>query len=175
MELADTCRVRHFPQSDDLRTTLWKNLPVMARALGKQRFKRMYLQTFMDMIVDNLDEKNHASQLSVHAAGQCAEELSNLVGPGIFRGRLEEDWQREILDNAMKERREMCNSRMTPSEGFSPFGPAEASLAVVNGRPKSRPVENKSSPSNIHTSMDSKSTFGCLQLQVPGSGMVDSL
>jgi len=175
-ELAETCRVRHFPQSDDLRTTLWKNLPVMARALGKQRFKRIYLQTFMDMMVDNLDEKNHASQLSVHAAGQCAEELSNLVGPGIFRGRLEEDWQREILDNAMKERRQQMSMRqMTPSEGFSPFGPAEASLAAVNGRPKSRTYKSKSSPSNSHPSVDCTSTDGSLQLQVPGSGMIDSL
>ena len=125
-ELVDACRVKHFPQSDDLRTTLWKNLPTIAQALGKQRFKRLYMQLFLDMLIENLDEKNHASQLSVHAAGQCAEELSNLVGKGIFRGRFEEPWQRDILDRAMRER---SQTGMITHEGFSPFGPAEATLA----------------------------------------------
>ena len=127
-ELADNCRLKHYPQSDDLRATLWKQLPIMAQALGKQRFKRNYLQTFLEIMIDNMDEKSHASQLSVHAAGQCAEELANLVGRGIFRGRLEEDWQREIFDKAMDERSRMVKTM--PAEGFSPFGPAEAMLAV---------------------------------------------
>ncbi len=127
-ELSETCRVKHFPQSDDLRTTLWKQLPIIATAIGKQRFKRNYLQTFLDLLIDNLDEKSHASQLSVHAAGQCAEEISNLVGRSIFRGRLEEDWQREMFDSVMEERSHMVKT--TPAQGFSPFGPAEATLAI---------------------------------------------
>lgn len=127
-ELVDSCRVKHFPQSDDLRTTLWKQLPIIGKALGKQRFKRIYLQMFLDMLSDNLDSKSHASQLSVHAAGQCAEELANLVGHGIFRGRLEEDWQKDNFDRVMEDRRHMARS--TLPEGFSPFGPAEAMLAV---------------------------------------------
>ena len=82
---------------------------------------------FIDILVDNLDEKSHASQLSVHAAGQCAEELANLVGHGIFRGRLEEDWQRENFDKVMEERRNVAKAN--PPQAFSPFGPAEAKLA----------------------------------------------
>ena len=35
---------------------------------------------FLKILIDNLDEKSHATQLSVHEAGQCAEELTNLVG-----------------------------------------------------------------------------------------------
>lgn len=127
-ELVDTCRVKHFPQSDDLRTTLWKQLPLIANALGKQRFKRVYLQMFLDMLVDNLDERSNASQLSVHAAAQCAEELANLVGISIFKGRLEEDWQRDIFDATMEKRRGMARTML--SEEFSPYGPAEAMLAL---------------------------------------------
>lgn len=127
-ELVDTCRVKHFPQSDDLRTTLWKQLPLIAKALGKQRFKRSYLHMFLDMLIDNLDEKTNASQLSVHAAGQCAEELANLVGMSILRGRLEDGWQRDIFDAVIEKRRGMAKTM--PSEGFSPFGPAEAMLAM---------------------------------------------
>jgi hypothetical protein len=83
---------------------------------------------FLDVLIDNLDEKSNASQLSVHAAGQCAEELANLVGMSILRGRLEDDWQRDILDAVIEKRR--CMARTMPSEGFSPFGPAEAMLAM---------------------------------------------
>jgi HEAT repeat len=126
-ELADVCRVRHFPQGDDLRTTLWRNLPLMARALGKDRFKRHYMELFMDLLFYNLDTSSRgggsaASQLSYHAAGQCAEELSMLVGPGIFRGRLEEDCQREILDQVLRERQ--CMPRGPADDAaFSPYGP----------------------------------------------------
>jgi len=151
-ELVDSCRVKHFAKSDDLRTTLWKQLPIIANALGKQRFKRNYLQMFLEMLIDNLDAKSNATQLSVHAAGQCAEELSNLVGSGIFRGRLEEDWQRDILDRAMEERRHM--TRAMPAEGFSPFGPAEAILAMPKAGEHHRPQ---------------------MQDPVPGIGTVDAL
>ena len=185
-ELADSCRVKHFPQSDDLRSTLWKNLPIIANALGKQRFKRTYLHLFMEMMIDNLDEKTHASQLSVHAAGQCAEELSSLVGRGVFRGRLEEEWQRDILDRVMEERRNM--TRKMPAEGFSPFGPAEATLAVGGaGAGRSSPSTGTygsrnhgvgvSGSDGASYSSGSPSNYSTrkLQLPVPGSGMVDAL
>lgn len=119
-ELADVCRVQHFPQSDDMRATLWKNVPVIAQALGKQRFKSRYLDIFMELLFSNLESRS-ASQLSQHAAGQCAEELASLVGAGIFRGRLE-DYQRDCFDRVMRERQMMPKG---PGAGdvFSPFGP----------------------------------------------------
>jgi len=173
-ELVEACRVKHFPQSDELRTTLWKQLPVIANALGKQRFKRIYLQMFMDMIIDNLDEKSHATQLSVHAAGQCAEELSSLVGQGIFRGRLEEEWQRDILDRVMEERRHMA--RLGPTEGFSPFGPAEATLVVGPGGSRPVPSASPFPPRASVSPMGAKSgAYEKLQLPVPGAGMEDAL
>jgi len=119
-DLADVCRVQHFPQSDDLRTTLWRNLPGMAMALGKQRFKSKYLEIFMELLFTNLESRT-ASALSKHAAGQCAEELANLVGVAIFRARLD-DYQRETYDQTMRERQMMPKG---PGAGdvFSPFGP----------------------------------------------------
>jgi hypothetical protein len=117
-ELADVLRVKHFPQVDDLRTTLWRQLPSIASSLGKQRFKRTYLHLFMDLLMQNLEEQT-ASALSRHAAGQCAEELATLVGPSIFRGRLE-DYQQLVFDQVIKERKMAPKG---PSDDFSPFGP----------------------------------------------------
>ena len=133
-ELADVCRVKHFPQGDDLRTTLWKQLPFIAKSLGKQRFKRHYLQSFMDLLMMNMENRHDAlSQLSVHAAGQCADELSSLVGLGIFRGRMEEDWQRNVFDQVMEERRRMALAEGPGPEPFSPFGPSGAMVRNDNG------------------------------------------
>ena len=120
-ELADVCRVQHFPQGDDLRATLWRQLPGMAHALGKQRFKRMYLTIFTDLLISNM-ERSTASALSKHAAGQCAEELAQLVGYSIFRGRLD-DYQQEIFDNAMRDRQHNAPKGPMDGGGFSPFGP----------------------------------------------------
>lgn len=117
-EVADVCRVRHFPQADDLRATLWRQVPVIAHALGKQRFKKVYLEVFMDLLFSSLESRS-SSQLSQHAAGQCAEELAEIVGPAIFRARLE-DYQRDIFDRAMRERQLLPKG---PPDAFSPFGP----------------------------------------------------
>lgn len=132
-ELVDTCRLKHFPQSDDLRTTLWKQVPLIAKALGKQRFKRSYLHLFLDLLMNTMENRSNSSQLSVHAAGQCAEELAALVGVGIFRGRLEEDWQRDLFDRTMEERSHMAPTG--PPETFSPFGPMGAELSATGVAP----------------------------------------
>ena len=128
-ELADVCRVRHFPQSDELRSTLWKCLPVMAVALGQQRFKNRYLDIFMDLLFSNL-ESSSASQLSHHAAGQCAEELASLIGVNMFRARLE-DHQRRIFDQVVQERQMMPKGPAGGSDIFSPFGPPGLFVNVV--------------------------------------------
>jgi len=138
-EMADVCRVKHFPRSDDLRTTLWKNLPPLARALGKTRFKRNYLQVFLNLLMENLDERRETSQLSIHAAGQCADELSVLVGVGIFRGRLEEDWQRDAFDRVMLQRRnardvEDESTKCPINDGFSPYGPSGNYISPASKR-----------------------------------------
>jgi hypothetical protein len=121
-ELADVCRVRHFPQSDDLRSTLWKCLPVIAAALGKQRFKNQYLDIFLDLLMRNL-ESSSASPLSIHAAGQCAEELADLIGRNMFRARLE-DHHRRIFDQIVQERQMVPRGITGGNDIFSPFAPS---------------------------------------------------
>lgn len=131
-ELADVGRLSHYPQSDDLRTTLWRQLPVIAEALGKRRFKGLYLDLFIDSLAKNLDDRyGGASQLSIHAAGQCAEEIANLIGVGIFRGRLEATGRGEdAFDRVMEERRRESNMTTMSRGNFagrevfhSPFAP----------------------------------------------------
>lgn len=127
-EVADTCRASHFPQSDELRATLWRQLPGMMNAVGKLRCKRLYLEVFLDLLMRNLESRT-ASAISKHAASACAYELSTLVGPNIFRGRLYDDYQKEILDRALRER-EIEEGNVSPmmqqqeqQTQFSPFEP----------------------------------------------------
>mmetsp|Transcript_2359 Transcript_2359/g.2511 ORF Transcript_2359/g.2511 Transcript_2359/m.2511 type:complete len:163 (+) Transcript_2359:385-873(+) len=116
-ELMDVCRVNHFPQGNDLRTTLFKNLVGMAHGLGKKRFKRHYLELVTELLFATLevehgrhssnfrtDDARDGNQLAVHAAEQCCEELSELVGGMIFRGRLD-DGQQEMYDSVLQKRR----------------------------------------------------------------------
>jgi hypothetical protein len=126
-EVADVCRVSHFPQGEDLRTTLWRQLPSMMHAVGKQRTKRLYLEVFLDQLMRNLEART-ASAMSKHAAATCAHELSVLVGPSIFRGRLYDDYQRELLDRVLRERKmeEQNMAAMIAHQQktqFSPFEP----------------------------------------------------
>eukprot|EP00934_Nitzschia_sp_Nitz4_P001880 Nitzschia sp. Nitz4//scaffold7_size249615//34946//37261//NITZ4_001144-RA/size249615-processed-gene-0.176-mRNA-1//-1//CDS//3329558343//1880//frame0 len=126
-QVADVCRVSHFPQSDDLRATLWRQLPSMMQAVGKMRCKRLYLEVFMDLLLRNI-ESRVATAISKHAAVSCAYELGVLVGPNIFRGRIYDDYQREILDQALRER-QIEEQNMAPllkqqqQTQFSPFEP----------------------------------------------------
>jgi hypothetical protein len=166
-ELADVCRVKHFPHSDDLRTTLWKQLPFMAKAIGKQRFKRHYLQLFMELMGTNMENRHDtASKLSVHAAGQCAEELATLVGVGIFRGRFEEDWQREIFDQTMRERKTMAFNEGPGPSPFSPFGPGGGMIASTRS-------ETKTEINDI--SQDTEWARTTQKLHAPGNTQFESL
>ena len=126
-QVADICRVSHFPQGDDLRATLWRQLPSMMQSIGKQRCKKLYLEIILDLLMRNL-ESSTASAISKHAAASCAHELSELVGPSIFRGRIYDDYQKEVLDKALRERQiEEQNMgallRQQQQKQFSPFEP----------------------------------------------------
>lgn len=143
-EVSDVCRVSHFPQGDDLRTTLWRQLPSMMEAIGKQRTKRLYLEVFLDQLMRNLEART-ASAMSKHAAATCAHELSVLVGPSIFRGRLYDDYQKELLDKVLRERKmeeQNMASIIAQQQGtqFSPFEPPGLLDNLDN------PFSNKLSP-----------------------------
>jgi hypothetical protein len=99
----------------------------MMEAVGKQRCKRLYLEVFMDLLMPNLESRS-ASAISKHAAATCAHELSAFVGPAIFRGRIYDDYQKETLDRALRERQleeEKMSPMMARQQGtqFSPFEP----------------------------------------------------
>lgn len=122
-KVADVCRVSHFPQADDLRATLWRNLPGMMEAVGKQRCKQLYLDIFLDALMRNIESRS-ASAISIHAAGTCAYELSQLIGPNIFRGRVYDEFQREALDKVLRERQlEEQGQPVSQGTQFSPFEP----------------------------------------------------
>ncbi len=170
-ELADVCRVKHFPQSDDLRTTLWKQLPLMAKALGKHRFKRHYLQMFMDLMIKNMENRsNTSSQLSVHAAGQSAEELSSFVGIGVFRGRFEEDWQRDVFDRTIQERKMKAAKAGPGPEPFSPFGPLGG---MIRDETKSEVQSN--SNAMIHDSEEWPPVIEKRHHIIPGNAQFETL
>lgn len=163
-QVADVCRVSHFPQSDDLRATLWRQLPAMMYAVGKQRCKRLYLELFMDLMMRNLESRT-ASAISKHAAASCAYELSAFIGPNIFRGRIYDDYQREAFDRAMMER-QIEEQQMSPmmqqmqhQTQFSPFEPPGLLDNLDN------PFSNKMTPGlppdmlNQHPGIGNSSAF----------------
>ncbi|ESO94206.1 hypothetical protein LOTGIDRAFT_232463 [Lottia gigantea] len=76
----------HYPQHVVLLETLCKQLPGIARGLGKRLFK-MYIEMFLDSIFYSLKCDNI---LTSNAAIQCLLELNELIGPAIFRGRIEQ-------------------------------------------------------------------------------------
>ena len=100
-DLIDVCRVRHFPHAEDMRATLWRQVPEMATAVGKMRWKRYYLDTpgFLDLLISTLEDRSgETSQLALHASGQCTVHLAAFVGKGILIGRVWDDRQREVLE-----------------------------------------------------------------------------
>ena len=94
--------------------------------------KRLYLEIFMDLLMRNL-ESDTSSAISKHAASACAYELSQLVGPSNFLGRIMDDRQRQIATKVLREREEeehIRNSGSMPHfhpqmQAHSPFSPFE--------------------------------------------------
>ncbi|RQM20684.1 hypothetical protein B5M09_004947 [Aphanomyces astaci] len=83
--LVDASILRHFPQTSILQETLWKQLPVIGASLGKQVFKR-HIELFFDPLALTLQGTH---RLAKFAAVECTKQLSQLIGPSIFRGRLD--------------------------------------------------------------------------------------
>ena len=135
--MMNVCRVSHFPQGNDLRMTLWRCWPCIAQSLGKRRFKQMYLEIILDPLLQNAQ---HGSPLSIHAAEQCIVELSNFVGLSIFRHRLPEESQRRFVDELLlREQQHNSHTRYEPMDMFSPFGPPPTPNPVVSPSPPKNP------------------------------------
>lgn len=93
--VVDLSILRHFPQTSILQETVWKQIPKMAQALGKNVFKR-HLEQILDPLVFTLNGNN---RLAKFAAVQCVQQLNQLIGPVIFQGRIQHhpDWRDAIL------------------------------------------------------------------------------
>ncbi|KAK6182480.1 hypothetical protein SNE40_010161 [Patella caerulea] len=74
-----------YTQHVSLLETFCKQLPCIAKGLGKRPFK-MYLEMFLDSLFQSLRSDNI---LTANAANECLNQLSNFIGPSIFRGRVE--------------------------------------------------------------------------------------
>ncbi|KAG7667191.1 hypothetical protein NADE_003012 [Nannochloris sp. 'desiccata'] len=85
--LAEAARLTHFNHCLNLQETLWRNLPEIAKGIGKKSFKP-YLEEFLQPVFQGL---RCGHRLCEAAAGQCIGKLRDLIGPGIFEGRLDDD------------------------------------------------------------------------------------
>jgi len=85
--LAEVSRLTHFSHCLNLQETVWKVLPVVASRVGKKAFKP-YLEEFLEPMFRGLASGH---RLCEAAAGRCIGEIRDLIGPGIFEGRLSDD------------------------------------------------------------------------------------
>eukprot|EP00050_Salpingoeca_kvevrii_P013114 m.26834 g.26834 ORF g.26834 m.26834 type:complete len:692 (-) comp4672_c0_seq1:180-2255(-) len=83
--LAEATQLRHFKHHLYYLETTWKQLPAIARGVGKRFFKQ-HLELFFDSMLYSLKGSHHLSQT---AAEGCVQQLSKFLGPSIFQGRVE--------------------------------------------------------------------------------------
>lgn len=84
--LADAALKRHYTHHMIMTETICKQLPVIAKGVGKRAFK-MHLEAFIEPMFYGLTCKN---ALASSAASQCWILLSQFLGPNILRGRVEQ-------------------------------------------------------------------------------------
>jgi ferredoxin len=90
--VAAAARLTHFSHCLTLQENIWKQLPAVADALGKRAFKP-HLQEFLEPMFRGL---TCGHRLCEAAAGRCIGALRDLIGPGIFAGRLTEEQARAM-------------------------------------------------------------------------------
>ncbi|KAK7103966.1 uncharacterized protein [Littorina saxatilis] len=84
--LGKACNKRHYTHHINFLETVCKQLPNLAKGLGKRQFKT-HLELFLEPIFYSLESDN---ALTSAAARQCLTELSHFLGDGIMRGRVEQ-------------------------------------------------------------------------------------
>eukprot|EP01025_Chloroclados_australasicus_P026682 TRINITY_DN2648_c1_g1_i2.p2 TRINITY_DN2648_c1_g1~~TRINITY_DN2648_c1_g1_i2.p2 ORF type:complete len:138 (+),score=18.24 TRINITY_DN2648_c1_g1_i2:31-414(+) len=96
-EMAELARLEHFAHCYNLRQTIWKAVPVIAKGMGKRSFKK-YLEFFIDPLFNTLKVDHQLAQV---AAGKAIGFLRDFIGPNIFAGRLNEIQKRELAENQL--------------------------------------------------------------------------
>jgi len=84
-DVAKAAEMKHYTQHVHFLETVCKQLPNIAKGIGKKPFKT-YLESFFDPIFYSLSCDN---ALTSSAASQCLNQLSSLFGPNILKGRVE--------------------------------------------------------------------------------------
>merc|ERR1711997_715582 len=98
-DVANACRFRHYVSHYSFLQTVLKTFPLLGQNLGK-RVLKMYLEEFLDHIFYTAECEN---ALASSAAYNCLMKISDILGPNIMRGRVEQFHPRylNILDTAM--------------------------------------------------------------------------
>jgi hypothetical protein len=91
-QLSALARLSTFQHAFNLHETIWRCIPVIARAVGARAFKE-HLELFLGALFLDLA---CGHQLAEVAAGKCLGALRDLIGPSVFAGRLTEE-QREVM------------------------------------------------------------------------------
>lgn len=89
--LVEISQLHHYTHHHQLLENIWKQLPTIAKGVGKKEFKR-HLESFVPALHYSLRANNN---LAKAAAQGCCQQLSKLLGASIFRGRI------EILDPSL--------------------------------------------------------------------------
>ncbi|XP_025103889.1 uncharacterized protein LOC112569974 [Pomacea canaliculata] len=84
--LAKACSKRHYTHHLNFLETVCKQLPNLAKGLGKRSFK-LFLESFLEPICYSIESDNI---LTSTAGSQCLAELTTFIGEGIMRGRIEQ-------------------------------------------------------------------------------------
>eukprot|EP01024_Parvocaulis_polyphysoides_P024785 TRINITY_DN22627_c0_g1_i2.p3 TRINITY_DN22627_c0_g1~~TRINITY_DN22627_c0_g1_i2.p3 ORF type:complete len:114 (+),score=7.00 TRINITY_DN22627_c0_g1_i2:102-443(+) len=93
--MAEIAKLDHFAHCYNLRETIWKALPAIAKGMGKKKFKP-YLEQFLPPLFNTLHVEH---QLARVAAGKAIGFLRDFYGPNILAGRLTEEQNRELQSN----------------------------------------------------------------------------
>lgn len=92
-------RADHFGDAAYLHTTVWKQLPAIAKAIGKRPFKR-YLDDYFPSLHTHLSASGAGEELRWAAAMDFVAAVKQFVGEGIFEGRVPEEFRSVILAGA---------------------------------------------------------------------------
>ncbi|XP_064602415.1 uncharacterized protein LOC135468221 [Liolophura sinensis] len=84
--VAQAASHKHYTQHFQLLESICKQLPSIARGLGKRPFKQ-FIEFFLNPVFYALTSDN---ALTSSAASQCLNQLSSFLGPNILRGRVEQ-------------------------------------------------------------------------------------
>lgn len=84
-DLGDLALLNDYKSAHHFREYLWKEISNLAKNMGKQIFKRD-----LEYLIDPMFRDTQSKSENLRATSEdCIRDLSKLIGPSIFRGRVE--------------------------------------------------------------------------------------